>query len=138
MNIIQVMEPFLQKSQKAQERLKGAYDRTEKRCHDLVSLYCEDPAKLGIDDFFKEVLEFLQRFDRAQVRIYYTMLYYTYYLILLQCYCSMQCTPTSHQNIIMQRCIECTTSSVCSEQTRQHLFACITYSVLTSLPGILN
>jgi hypothetical protein len=69
------MEPFLQKSQKAQERLKQAYDRTEKRSHDLVSLYCEDPAKLGIDDFFKEVLEFLQRFDRAQVRRLYMIIH---------------------------------------------------------------
>jgi hypothetical protein len=34
----------------------------------MLTKYCEDPGKMGIDDFFKEVLEFLQRFDRAQVR----------------------------------------------------------------------
>lgn len=33
---------------------------------DLVRSFCEDPKKMGIDDFMREMLEFLKRFDRAQ------------------------------------------------------------------------
>lgn len=33
---------------------------------DLVKSFCEDPKKMGIDDFMRELLEFLKRFDRAQ------------------------------------------------------------------------
>jgi hypothetical protein len=116
------MEPFLQKSQKAQERLKGAYDRTENRCHDLVSLYCEDPAKLGIDDFFKEVLEFLQRFDRAQVRIDYTILHssllcsnvFLFLIIRYVAAMSEFATETAYALIV----------------SRQHIDGCTQYSVV--------
>lgn len=32
----------------------------------LVQSFSEDPKKTGIDDFMRELLEFLKRFDRAQ------------------------------------------------------------------------
>ncbi|KAG5189667.1 hypothetical protein JKP88DRAFT_347642 [Tribonema minus] len=63
---VEVMEPFLQKALKAEQQLKDSFARTEKRAQELLTKYCEDPSKVGIDDFFKELLEFLQRFDRAQ------------------------------------------------------------------------
>lgn len=33
---------------------------------ELVKSFSEDPKKTGIDDFMRELLEFLKRFDRAQ------------------------------------------------------------------------
>ena len=33
---------------------------------ELIKSFSEDPKKTGIDDFMRELLEFLKRFDRAQ------------------------------------------------------------------------
>lgn len=33
---------------------------------ELVRSFSEDPKKMGIDDFMRELLEFLRRYDRAQ------------------------------------------------------------------------
>lgn len=38
----------------------------DKVATELVISFSEDPKKTGIDDFMRELLEFLRRFDRAQ------------------------------------------------------------------------
>ncbi len=63
---VEVMEPFLVHAMEEQSNLIKKFEETEKRAHRLVESFGENPKKLGVDDFFKELLEFLRRFDRAQ------------------------------------------------------------------------
>lgn len=45
---------------------RARYTDVEADATKLVQSFCEDPKKMGIDDFMRELLEFLKRFDRAQ------------------------------------------------------------------------
>ncbi len=63
---LEVMEPFLVHALEEQSNLTRKFEETEQRAHRLVEMFGENPKKLGVDDFFKELLEFLRRFDRAQ------------------------------------------------------------------------
>ncbi len=63
---VEVMEPFLVHAMEGQSNLTKKFEETEKRAHRLLESFGENPKKMGVDDFFKELLEFLRRFDRAQ------------------------------------------------------------------------
>ncbi len=63
---VEAMEPFLFHAMEGQSNLTKKFEETEKRAHRLVESFGESPKKMGVDDFFKELLEFLRRFDRAQ------------------------------------------------------------------------
>lgn len=42
------------------------FEAVEGSASGLIGSFCEDPRKMGVDDFMRELLEFLRRFDRAQ------------------------------------------------------------------------
>ena len=42
------------------------FSEVDANATELVKSFSEDPKKTGIDDFMRELLEFLKRFDRAQ------------------------------------------------------------------------
>ncbi|CAM9222372.1 unnamed protein product [Phaeothamnion confervicola] len=62
---IATMEPFLEKASKTQQRIQNRFEQTEKMSEETLQRFAEDVKKVGIDDFFKEVAEFLRRFDKA-------------------------------------------------------------------------
>ncbi|CAM9408804.1 unnamed protein product [Chrysoparadoxa australica] len=62
----EVMEPFLKEAKTREADLKKKFTQLEEESNKMLALFGEDPKKTGIDDFFKEIVEFLRRFDRAQ------------------------------------------------------------------------